>query len=913
MGIKTDEEISEESKQSVFPKSVFGYAAIGIVGIVNLIVRNAFLGDRKAGGVILVLTILETAALVVLFALLSSKKEKKLSHDLGKMASAANSIAGGNLETGIPVSNREELGQLGNGLRGIVSSVKLLETDAALMKEKAADGQLDYRIDLGRHSGEYGRIAEDLNGIQQSYQAPLDAVSGFLKKLADGTADQPMPNPYKGIYAGLIDSLNRVLDSLMIMLSEVMRLAKAGQEGDLTVRSDTSKIPGHYAELVGGMNGILSAVAAPLDAASEFATKLANGTADKPMPNPYKGLYAGLIDNLNRVLDSLTIMLSEALRLAKAGQEGDLTVRSDTGKLSGHYAELVGGMNGILSAVAAPLGAASEFATKLANGTADKPMPNPYKGLYAGLTDNLNRVLDSLMIMLSEAMRLAKAGQEGDLTVRSDTGKIPGHYADLVGGMNGILSAVAAPIKEAESVLGKMAVNDYTSSMKGEYQGAFSELENSINTVINTLHRVEELFLKVSIGDLSLYDTYKKIGKRCENDKIMPASISMMKAIMDLINTSNRFAAAATQGNLTARPDLSQFSGGYREIIEGMVHTLEAVEAPIEESSKVMQSLASGDLTLEMTGEYQGEYNRIKESLNRTIDSFNTLLSEINIAANQVSIGSSQVSSASQALAQGATEQASSVEELTSSITEVATQVKENAGNAQNAKKVSDEVSGNAKNGNDQMKLMLKSMDEINKGSSDISKIIKVIDDIAFQTNILALNAAVEAARAGQAGKGFAVVAEEVRNLAEKSATAAKETATMIESNIGKVKAGTQIANETASELAKIVSGIEQSASFVDRIAGASDQQAAAIAQIDTGIEQVSTVVQNNSATAEESAASSEELSGQAESLKELVTNFKLKETDDKAAGSFRKKEAGVSAGIHAQARAGGRRSDSKY
>ena len=228
-------------------------------------------------------------------------------------------------------------------------------------------------------------------------------------------------------------------------------------------------------------------------------------------------------------------------------------------------------------------------------------------------------------------------------------------------------------------------------------------------------------------------------------------------------------------------------------------------------------------------------------------------------------------------MSQGATEQASSIQELAASITEISNQVNQNAENAENASKKATNVGDQIISSNEHMQEMTSAMKEISEKSSQIGKIIKTIEDIAFQTNILALNAAVEAARAGEAGKGFAVVADEVRSLASKSAEASKDTSLLIEGSIQAVNKGTEIADITASQLLEVVSGAKDIVTTIDNIANASKQQANSVRQVTVGVDQISSVVQTNSATAEESAAASEELSGQAQILKELVNRFRLK------------------------------------
>ncbi len=304
------------------------------------------------------------------------------------------------------------------------------------------------------------------------------------------------------------------------------------------------------------------------------------------------------------------------------------------------------------------------------------------------------------------------------------------------------------------------------------------------------------------------------------------------------------------------------------------------IKRPIDEINQAAKQMAAGNLDVDINVRSNDEIGALSQAFVNMAQSMNEVLMNISVAADQVSSGSKQVSDSSMVLSQGATEQASSIEELSASLEEIGSQTDMNAQRATEANALAVSAKEMAVVGDDQMKQMLRSMDEINEASSNISKIIKVIDEIAFQTNILALNAAVEAARAGQHGKGFAVVAEEVRNLAARSANAAKETTDLIEGSIKKVEGGTRIANETANALNEIVSGVTKVAALVDQIASASNEQASGIGQVNQAIIQVSQVTQTNSATSEESASASEELSSQAENLKEQVQRrFTLKKS----------------------------------
>ena len=304
------------------------------------------------------------------------------------------------------------------------------------------------------------------------------------------------------------------------------------------------------------------------------------------------------------------------------------------------------------------------------------------------------------------------------------------------------------------------------------------------------------------------------------------------------------------------------------------------LETVISDASMLLGEMANGNFDVRTRAEerYVGSFQGLLQSIRKLNRDLSITLGQINQSADQVASRSDQVSGGSQTLSQGATEQAAAVEELAATISDISQQIKETADNALEAKNQSNTAGDKVEQCNGQMRDMMDAMEKITRAANEISKIIKTIEDIAFQTNILALNAAVEASRAGTAGKGFAVVADEVRTLASKSTIASKDTAELIESAIKAVADGTQIADLTAQSMITVREQVSMAATKVDKIADAAKDQASSVEQVTLGVEQISCVVQNNSATAVESASASEELSSQAAKLKNLVSKFVLRE-----------------------------------
>ena len=340
----------------------------------------------------------------------------------------------------------------------------------------------------------------------------------------------------------------------------------------------------------------------------------------------------------------------------------------------------------------------------------------------------------------------------------------------------------------------------------------------------------------------------------------------IMRPVNDVTNAANLLARGEK---------VSSLDGNYIGEIALLADSFRGMEAFNYQQSEWLEQIASGDLSIEVRPRGNSDY--IGQSIMKMLENLNDMFDKINESSHQVAAGSKQIEGGSASLARGAMQQAASVQELSASMAEISEKTKQNAQIANESAALSQAIKENAVKGNALMDQMMLAVREINEANKSISNVIKTIDELAFQTQILALNAAVEAARAGRHGKGFTVVADEVRNLARKSAEAAKNTGALIENTVIKANLGLEIANETATSLQEIADGINRSAAIVSQIAQLSLEQTEAISHINSGIDSVADVVQETSATAEQSAAASSEMSRQAELLELLISHFKLR------------------------------------
>ena len=605
-------------------------------------------------------------------------------------------------------------------------------------------GHMSVRCGVRSHN-EIGELAAELDAYFEDIQK---SVVGTIGKIAAGEVDgiqfkaEDDEDEIAPVVLHLVETMRSLSGDLQAMID-------AAQAGDLTVRCDTSRYEGAWQTLTGNMNHLLDSILAPIqDVMSIMSDFAVNNYTRRLNADDCQGAFRTLAGNVNDVHDNMLNMQGAVVRVAQG----------DTSRLE-------------------------EFRAMGKKSEQDFMMPS------------IVRLMETINALVDEMTRLTDESTNGRFeSIRGDADKFEGIFRQVVAGMNHTLAAITAPVHEATAVLTAMSVNDFTKTIgKGICKGDFVRLADAVGELRRHMVELQTSAIKIADGDISDLERFRAIGRRSDSDLLTPAFTKMMEAIHGLIVETTAIAQAVTKGNLGYEIHDAGFEGEFLTIINGFVDAFAAMKAPFTEISSVMKQTASGNIRMRITGEYQGDFadvstdinesldglrdmvrqisrtlteisgghleighvesfpgdwNDISEAINTILDSFNELLAGISVTASQVAAGSTQVYEGSQNLSQGSTEQASSVEELTSSISQISVKTRDNAHNAAEANHLAIAAKGNAEDGSRQMQDMLVSINDINSSAANISKIIKVIDDIAFQTNILALNAAVEAVRA---------------------------------------------------------------------------------------------------------------------------------------------------------------------
>jgi len=784
-------------------------------------------------------------------------------------------ISKGDIPPKITDKYNGDFNEIKNNLNQCVDAVNALVADARLLSEAAVAGKLATRADASKHQGDFRKIVQGVDDCLDAVIGPLNVTADYVDKISKGVIPPIITDNYNGDFNIIKGNLNNMVKMMSDLLAQTDIIIKGAADGELDKRANADLFVGGWNQLVSGVNQAITNIVNPMNVTADYVDKVAKGIIPPTITTEYKGQYNVIKNNLNNMVKMMSDLLAQTDIIIKGAADGELDKRANAELFVGGWNQLVAGVNQAITNIVNPMNVTADYVDKVAKGIIPPTITTEYKGQYNVIKGNLNNMVAMMTELLAETDALVQAGIAGRLSTRASATKFVGGWFQLVDGVNKTLDAVIGPLNVAAGYVDRISKGDIPPKITDVYNGDFNEIKNNLNQCVDAMNA--------------------------------------------LVQDAGMLAAAGIEGKLKTRADASRHQGDFRKVVQGVNDTLDAVIGPLNVAAAYVDRIGKGEVPPKITDSYNGDFNTIKDNINSCIDGLQGLVEANNViqlmsqndftsaikgnyqgvfaelgkainetivqmreALIQVQEGASSIAAASGEIAMGnqdlssrTEEQAANLEETASGLEQITSNVNQTADNAQAANQEAVKARQVAQDGGVAVTQVIAAMESINASSAKINEIISVVDEIAFQTNLLALNAAVEAARAGEQGRGFAVVAAEVRNLAKRSADAAKEIKGLIRESVAKSQDGSKVAAHAGETIQEVVANVQRVTALVGDIAGATQEQSTGLIELNKAVVQMDEVTQQNAALVEQAAAAAETLDSQAHRLAEVVSRFK--------------------------------------